>query len=102
MHFMSRKKFESLPKAAQDAIMKHSGIEASRRAGVYFDGASKRARAVVAGIPTSKIVQLPPDQLEGWKAKAAPATDAWVKSTPGADKVLEAFGRFYKEAAATN
>jgi TRAP-type C4-dicarboxylate transport system substrate-binding protein len=100
MHFMSRKKFESLPKAAQDAIMKNSGEEASKSAGAYFESAAQRARAVTANSPKNKITKLPADQYESWKAKASPATDTWIKSTAGADKVYESFVRLYKEAAA--
>ncbi len=100
MHFMSKKKFDSLPKQVQDAIMANSGEEASRTAGAYFASAAARARAPVVASDKHKMIKLTPEQLENWKKKVSGVTDTWIKERPDGDKVYAAFVKFYNEAAA--
>ena len=100
MHFMSKKKFESLPKDVQDVIMANSGEEASRAAGAYFDSSAQRARAPVAASDKHKLVKLTPEQYESWKKKVAIVTDTWTKERPNGEKVYEQFVKFYNDAKA--
>ncbi len=100
MHFMSRKKFESLPKDVQDVILANIGEEPSRAAGAYFASAAARARAPVAASPQHKIAQLTPAQYDSWKKRVAVVTDTWVKERPNGDKVLAEFVKYYNAAAA--
>jgi TRAP-type C4-dicarboxylate transport system substrate-binding protein len=100
MHFMSRKKFDSLPKDVQDVITANSGEEASRTAGNFFAGAAARARAPIAASDKHKILKLTAEQTEGWKKKMQVVTDTWTKDRPNGAKVYEQYVKFYNEAAA--
>jgi TRAP-type C4-dicarboxylate transport system substrate-binding protein len=100
MHFMSRKKFESLPKDVQDVILANAGEEPSRAAGAYFASAAARARAPVAASPQHKIAKLTPEQYENWRKRVAVVTDTWVKDHQNGDKALEQFTKYYNAAAA--
>jgi TRAP-type transport system periplasmic protein len=100
MHFMSRKKLESLPKDVQDVIAAHSGEEASRAAGAFFAGAAARARVPIAASDKHKIIKLTPEQFESWKKKVAVVTETWTKDRPNGAKVYEQFVKFYQDAAA--
>ena len=100
MHFMSRKKFESLPKDVQDVIKANSGEEASRAAGAYFASAAARARAPVAASPQHKLATLTPEQFANWKKKVAVVTENWAKDRPNGDKAIEMFNKYYDDAVA--
>ena len=100
MHFMSRKKFESLPKDVQDVILANAGEEPSRAAGAYFASAAARARAPVASSPQHKIAKLTTEQYESWRKRVAVVTDTWVKEHQNGDKALEQFTKYYNAAAA--
>jgi TRAP-type transport system periplasmic protein len=100
MHFMSRKKFESLPKDVQELITANSGEEASRAAGAYFESAAARARAPVAASPQHKIAKLGPEQYANWKKMVAVVSENWAKDRPNGDKAIEQFNKFYNDAVA--
>jgi TRAP-type C4-dicarboxylate transport system substrate-binding protein len=100
MHFMSRKKFESLPKEAQAAILANSGEEASRAAGAYYTSSAARARAPVAASPQHKIARLSPEQTATWKQKVSVVSDNWAKDRPNGDKAIAMFNKFYDDAVA--
>jgi TRAP-type C4-dicarboxylate transport system substrate-binding protein len=100
MHFMSRKKFDSLPKDVQDVLKANSGEAASRSAGAYFASAAGRARAHVAESPQQTIAQLTPEQTASWKKRVAVVSENWAKERPGGDKVIDAFSKYYNDALA--
>jgi TRAP-type C4-dicarboxylate transport system substrate-binding protein len=100
MHFMSKKKFESLPKEVRDVLQANMGEEPSRAAGAYFDSAAKRARAPVAASDKHKLVTLTPTQYDSWKKKVAVINENWAKERTGGQQVMEAFIKHYNDAAA--
>jgi TRAP-type C4-dicarboxylate transport system substrate-binding protein len=100
MHFMSKKKFLSLPKDVQDVITANIGEEASRAAGTYFAGAAARARAPVASSDKHKIIKLTPAQFDNWKKKVAAVTDTWIKERANGQLVYDTYVKFYNEAVA--
>jgi TRAP-type C4-dicarboxylate transport system substrate-binding protein len=100
MHFMSKKKLESLPKDVRDVILANSGEEATRGAGAYFASAAARARAPVAASAQQKIVKPSAAQTEIWKKKVAVIGENWAKERPNGDKVIEAFTKHYNDALA--
>jgi TRAP-type C4-dicarboxylate transport system substrate-binding protein len=100
MHFMSRKKFDSLPKDVQDVLKANSGEEPSRAAGAYFESAAARARAPVAASPQHKMAKLTPEQFSAWKKKVAVVSENWAKDRPNGDKAIEMFNKYYDDALA--
>ena len=100
MHFMSRKKFDSLPKDVQDAISANMGEEASRAAGAYFQSSADRARAPVAASDKHKLVTLTPEQYESWRKKVAIVREDWAKERANGQEAIDAYEKFYNEAKA--
>jgi TRAP-type transport system periplasmic protein len=100
MHFMSRKKFDALPKDVQDVLKANSGEEPSRAAGAYFESAAARARAPVAASPQHKMAKLTPEQFSGWKKKVAVVSENWAKDRPNGDKAIEMFNKYYDDVLA--
>jgi TRAP-type C4-dicarboxylate transport system substrate-binding protein len=96
MHFMSKKKFDSLPQEVQDILLTAGGETYSREMGEYMNVVAKTARDEAIEL-NHEIVELSPEQLETWKAAAAPIAEEWAKEhgEQGA-KLLNAF----KEAVA--
>jgi TRAP-type C4-dicarboxylate transport system substrate-binding protein len=100
MHFMSKKKFESLPKNVQEVITANIGEEASRTAGAFFAGAAARARAPIAASDKHKIIKLTPQQYDSWKKKVSAVTDTWIKDRANGQQVYDTYIKLYNEAAA--
>ncbi len=100
MHFMSRKKFDSLPKDVQDIIMSNSGEVGSAAIGEFFAGAADRARAPIATSDKHKILKLSSDQFDAWKKKVASVTESWTKDRANGAKAYEEYVKLYNEAAA--
>jgi TRAP-type C4-dicarboxylate transport system substrate-binding protein len=82
MFFMSKKKFDALPAEARNALEEEGGERMSREFGVYFDQQAAQQRAIVAGMPEHKIVQLTDVQMEAWREKAQPIIEDWIKTRP--------------------
>ena len=101
MHFMSRKKFDSLPKDVQDIITANTGEQASAAAGEFFAAAAARARTPIASSDKHKILKLTPTQFETWKQKVTPVTETWIKERPNGQQVYDTYIKLYNEAAAT-
>jgi TRAP-type C4-dicarboxylate transport system substrate-binding protein len=101
MHFMSRKKLDSLPQAVRDVIMANSGEARTREMAMYIDGSAKRARDAVQAAPDKhKLAKLDASQLVEWKKRTAPITENWIKDHQGGDKIVAAFSKFYQDALA--
>lgn len=101
MHFMSRKKFDSLPPAVREVLTANSGEARSREMGAYIDGSAKRARdAVIAAPDKHTLVKPTADQIDAWKKRTASVTENWIKERPGGDKVVQVFTQLYKDALA--
>ncbi|HVV94911.1 MAG TPA: TRAP transporter substrate-binding protein [Hyphomicrobiales bacterium] len=90
MIFMSKKKWDALPAAAKKAIDENSGEAATRAFGKLWDSQQHDALEKLRGEKGHTIVTLPADEYARWKAKIEPVVANWEKSTPGADKVLQA------------
>ena len=85
--FMSRKKYDSLPPQAKQAIDKHSGLALSRQFGIRTDKEWNDKRNIVK----AAVTELGGDEEARWrKAVAGVATD-WAGGIPNGAKVLEAF-----------
>ena len=79
---MNRKKFDSLPKPAQDAIRKYSGDWTAARfnegVGAYNDSVIKQLQAD----PKRKVVMPPQADLDAMQPAFKSVIDAWVAKAP--------------------
>ena len=85
---MNRKKFDSLPKAGQDAIRKYSGDWTAARfnegVGAYNDTVVKQLQED----PKRKVVFPPPADLEAMQPAFKSVIDAWLAKSPRNKELL--------------
>ncbi|MFN0160142.1 MAG: TRAP transporter substrate-binding protein [Burkholderiales bacterium] len=79
---MNKKKFDSSPKACQDAIRKHSGMWTATRfnegISTYNDSLVKRLQAD----PKRKVVMPSPADLDAMQKTMKPVVDEWLAKAP--------------------
>jgi TRAP-type C4-dicarboxylate transport system substrate-binding protein len=86
---MSRKVFDSLPQAGQDAIRKQSGPGFVQR---YLDTGNPINEQVMARLrdnPRHQVVDLSPEDMQKWKAATDRVITAWMAKDPENPKTLE-------------
>ena len=91
MVFMAKKRYEALSPETRKIIDANSGEAESRALGKAWDEVENEARQAAKNDPKHTVVTPSPELTAKWQAAVAPVTDAWVKATPGGDKVLAAF-----------
>jgi len=91
MVFMAKKRYEALSPEARKIIDQNSGETESRTLGKAWDEVAEEARQAAKKDPKHTVVTPSPEQTAKWQAAVAPVTNAWVKATPGGDKILAAF-----------
>ena len=100
MFFMTEARFDSLPKAAQEALVANSGEQEARAWSLRNDGLTKLMQEKTLSLSGQKIVELPPEQYASWKKRAEPVIANWEQATPGGDKVVTEFRKLYGEVGA--
>lgn len=88
---MNKRKLDSLPPDARNAVLGASGIHLSRLLGGAADGMVGFARKVLGKNPDQKLIDVPDAQKAVWRAKVRPVIDRWVKSTPDGAAILAAY-----------
>ncbi len=88
---MNKAKLESLPEAAQKAILNTSGIQLATTLGRAGDGMVSFTRKRLSKNPDQKIIDVPSAERAKWRAKVQPVIDRWIKSTPNGAAILAAF-----------
>ena len=86
---MNRKKFDSLPKVAQDAIRKHSGEWTAAR---FNEGIGTYNASVVKQLqadPKRKVVFPSPADLDAMQPAFQSVIDTWVAKSPRNKELLE-------------
>lgn len=91
MIFMSRKKFDSLPADVRKVIDDNSGEAATREFAKIWDGVQIKVRADVKALPGHTVVELPEAEFARWRERLQPIREAWIKSVPGSDKIVDAY-----------
>jgi TRAP-type C4-dicarboxylate transport system substrate-binding protein len=85
---MNKKKFDSLPKAGQDAIRKHSGMWTAQRfndgIGAYNDSVVKQLQAD----PKRRVVFPSQADLDAMKPAFKSVIDAWTAKSPRNKELL--------------
>ena len=99
MFAMSRKKFDSLPPQAKKALLDNIGEAQSRAAGELFAMQANGTRELVQKLDKNEIVKISPEVIKSLEAKGKAIQAAWVKETPGGQKVLEAFQSLYEKVS---
>jgi len=100
MVFMSKKKFQSLPAAAQKILLDTSGEALSRQYGIAVDGEAAGIRDAVMAEQGQQTVTVPPAALAKWTAKTEPVVAAWADGRKNGKEVLEKYRALYEQAAA--
>jgi TRAP-type C4-dicarboxylate transport system substrate-binding protein len=92
MIFMAKKKWDALPEAARKILAANAGEGESRRFGTFWDKASDQGRGMTQAMgDKQKIVTATAEQSTALKQKLSGMTAAWVKATPGGERILAAF-----------
>jgi TRAP-type transport system periplasmic protein len=86
---MSRKVFESLPQAGQDAIRKFSGPWFVQRYLEYGNPSNERVMAHLRDNPRHQVVDLSPEDKKKWDAAAERVIAAWTAKDSANPKTLE-------------
>ena len=100
MIFMAKKKFDTLPAAAQKVLLDNSGEAASRSFGAYFDRDAARVRDGVKAA-SGQTVTAPSAALSArWRDKLEPVDTAYVKSVPDGKAILDSYRKLVAAAKA--
>jgi TRAP-type C4-dicarboxylate transport system substrate-binding protein len=78
---MNRQKFESLPKAAQDVILKYSGEGTTARFIDLYDSGNTRALNDLRSDPNRQVIEPPRAELETLRTMFAAGIDDWRKES---------------------
>jgi TRAP-type C4-dicarboxylate transport system substrate-binding protein len=97
MVFMSKKKFQSLPAAAQKILLDTSGEALSRQYGMAVDQEAAGIRDAVMAEQGQKTVSVPPEVLAKWTAKTEPVVTAWADSRKNGKEVLAKYRALYAQ-----
>lgn len=77
---MNQRKFDSLPEAARAAILKHSGLEGSRRLAETFAYSARSVAGPLAEKGQVVIYELPDAERQRWiETAGTPTWDKWIK-----------------------
>lgn len=88
---MNRKRFESLPAKAREAIEKHSGEAFARMGGQMLDAEAREGLEWVKGNDKHTVVTLAPDEEAKWKAAMNETVEAWRNHKPENATLWDAF-----------
>ncbi len=86
---MSRKVFDSLPQAGQDAIRKYSGPWFVQRYLEYGNPSNERVMAHLRDNPRHQVVDPSPEDKKKWDAAAERVIAAWTAKDAANPKTLE-------------
>jgi TRAP-type transport system periplasmic protein len=98
MVFMSKKKFQALPAAAQKILLDTSGEALSRQYGVAVDQEAAGIRDTVMAEQGQKTVNVPPEAMKKWQAKTEPVVTAWAEGRKNGKEVLDKYRALYAQA----
>ncbi len=91
MLFMSRKKFDSLPKAARDLILKNSGEKFSRDFGAFWDRVQDSDRKAVVASDKHHAYVASAQEVKKWSKTLQGVSEKWAKDTPDGAVILAAY-----------
>jgi TRAP-type transport system periplasmic protein len=86
---MNRKKFESLPKAGQDAIRKYSGEWTAARYVETYDANNIRVMQDLRSDPNRQVITPPQTELDALQAAFQTVVETWRKENPRNSELLK-------------
>jgi TRAP-type C4-dicarboxylate transport system substrate-binding protein len=95
MFFMAKSKFDSLPAAAQHALLADGGEAESRAFGRYLDGQDQEVVKSLKASPKHTVATLSPAEMANWHKAAEPVIKAWEKKAPDGAAILAKFQSIY-------
>jgi TRAP-type C4-dicarboxylate transport system substrate-binding protein len=98
MVFMSKKKFEALPAAAQKILLETSGEALSRQYGKAVDVEAAGIRDAVMAEQGQQTVSVPSAALAKWQAKTESVVAAWAESRKNGKEAIEKYRALYRQA----
>ncbi len=96
---IAKRKWNSLPAAAQKVIEAEEGEKFSRALGKFWDGVAVDTRARVAKMPGHHIVQATAAQKANIQKVVDRIVANWVKDVPGAEKLIDFVKADYESQA---
>jgi TRAP-type C4-dicarboxylate transport system substrate-binding protein len=89
--FMNKEFYARLPAQLRAAIDGASGDAMARHMAKAAVNEEEEAHKEVAAVKGAVMQTLPKDQIEEWRTRLRPMTEAWVQATPDGEKVLAAY-----------
>src|SRR5258708_3339919 len=86
---MNRKRFESLPKAAQEVIASYSGEWAAERFIKYYDASNAQAMTDLQSDPNRQVITPSPAELDALHASFQTMSEHWRKENPRNGELLD-------------
>ncbi len=86
---MTKERFAKLPEKVQAAMRKHAGEILSRQFGKAMDAENARLRAATLKDKKQSIVVPTAEDRAAWDKLLTKCRQAWVKSHPGGQKLLD-------------
>jgi TRAP-type C4-dicarboxylate transport system substrate-binding protein len=99
MVFMNRAKYNALPADAKKVLDANATENDVREFGQFWDKIKNDTATSVRAMPGHTVTSPSAQQLAIWRERLAPIADAWVKRTPGGDKVLAKYKELLAEVA---
>jgi TRAP-type C4-dicarboxylate transport system substrate-binding protein len=88
---MNNDSYARLPEKGRAAVDATATEAYAREVGRILDGVDDEESAKAAARPGQSVTKLATDEAARWKARVAPVTEEWAKSTPDGAKVLAAY-----------
>jgi TRAP-type transport system periplasmic protein len=97
---VGNKTWAKWPDAVKKVVMSRSGEGLSRRLGAFWDHETRHNQEVVSKMAGHHDVVLPAAETARLQKMIEPASKGWMRSTPGAEKLVAEFKAEYARAAA--
>ncbi len=88
---MNRKKLDSLPAAARDILLAHSGLSFTEFFAERWDAENAETEKSVRANPKHTVVDLTPDELAVWAGAFKPAVEAWLAKQPEVAPIVDVY-----------
>lgn len=99
---MNKNAYAKLPAPGRAAVDKNIGDAFAKHVGQILDQVDEEESAKTRAMAGQTLARLAPEEEARWRARVAPVTEAWTKSTPDGAKVLAAYRAEMAKISARN